>query len=121
MPEDWMEKKNEKFIYVLRLKENKYYIGQSNTPEKRIRQQFKGSGSAWTKVHTPVKIISIESIGKMNYKEAEEYENRMVIKYMRKHGWENVRGGYFTNVDPETTYKNLYSHKKRGTFDIDFI
>lgn len=121
MHQGWMKEKTEKFLYVLKLIEDKYYIGQSTDPKKRIRKQFRGSGSAWTKQFPPIEVLLIESIGSMDYKEAEAYENRMVLKYMKQFGWENVRGGFFTNVDCEIVYKNLLNHKSKGTFEIDFL
>lgn len=63
----------------------------------------------------------VKSIGNLDYKQAEYYEYILVLKYMKKYGWENVRGGYFTYCDNETHFRGLQSHKKRNTFKIDFI
>lgn len=119
--QEWMDIKSEKYIYVLKLKDDKYYVGQSTEPDSRIKKQFDGKGSAWTKLHNPIEIVLLQSIGVMDYKEAERYENQIVLTYMKEHGWENVRGGYFTNCDNEVILKNLLSHKKRKTFKIDFL
>ncbi|MFB3164705.1 GIY-YIG nuclease family protein [Neobacillus sp. 179-J 1A1 HS] len=121
MHQKWMNEYNERFLYILKLEYNKYYIGQSATPNERIEKQFKGKGSAWTKLHKPIEVISIKSIGIMDYKDAENVENEIVLQYMRKYGWENVRGGYFTYIDNDVVLKNLLSHKKRKTMNIDFI
>lgn len=119
--QEWMDEESEKFIYVLKLEDGKYYIGQSTDPDKRIKKQFDRKGSAWTKLYKPIEILSLESIGIMNYKEAEEYENKVVLNYMKEYGWENVRGGYFTYCNNDVVLKNLLSHKKRGTFEIEFV
>jgi predicted GIY-YIG superfamily endonuclease len=117
----WMDIKSEKYIYILKLEAEKYYIGQTTEPDNRIKKQFNGKGSAWTKLYKPIEIILLESIGVMNYKEAEQYENEIVLNYMKEYGWENVRGGYFTNKNNDIVLKNLLSHKKRRTFEIDFV
>ena len=36
-------------IYILKLKNNKYYIGKTNNPQFRLTQHFDSNGSAWTK------------------------------------------------------------------------
>ena len=36
-------------IYVLKLKEGKYYIGKTNNEKKRIEEHIKSNGSEWTK------------------------------------------------------------------------
>lgn len=111
----------ERYLYILKLSNNKFYIGQSNVPDARIQKHFKGKGSAWTKMYNPLKVIEKKSLGVLNYKEAEILENNYVLDYMRKYGWSNVRGGYFTACDDDYLYKNLISHQKRKTFEIDFL
>ena len=46
-------------IYILKLKNNKYYIGKTNNPQFRLTQHFDSNGSAWTKKYKPIKIIKI--------------------------------------------------------------
>jgi len=46
-------------IYVLLLEDNKYYIGKTNNPSFRLVQHFNSNGSAWTKLHKPIKILQI--------------------------------------------------------------
>jgi len=116
-----MDDRVERFIYVLMLRDYKFYIGQSSDPTKRIEKQYKGKGSAWTRLYYPVETVLLKSIGKLTYKEAEIYENKLTLKYMKKYGWKNVRGGYFTNCDNEIVFKNLLNQKKRNELLIDFI
>lgn len=42
-------------IYILELKEGKYYVGKSNNPDDRISKHFTGNGSEWTKKYNPLK------------------------------------------------------------------
>jgi hypothetical protein len=80
-------------IYILKLKNNKYYVGKSNDPQKRFKEHISGNGSAFTKKYKP---ISIEKI----IPNATKYdEDKWVKIYMEKYGIENVRGGAYSCVD----------------------
>jgi predicted GIY-YIG superfamily endonuclease len=46
-------------IYILRLKDGKYYIGKSDNPMVRYKDHLNGLGSAWTKLYTPVSVEKI--------------------------------------------------------------
>ncbi len=37
------------YIYVLKLENNKYYIGKTDNPEIRLNSHFNFNGSEWTK------------------------------------------------------------------------
>lgn len=108
-----------RFVYTLRLAEGKYYVGHSTT-EKRLRNHFKGKGSVWTKQYPPIELIERIDLGNVSYNTAEESENELTLKYMRKFGWKNVRGGYFIYSDEEETRKNLRGHKNKQSLIIDF-
>ena len=43
------KRKKEKGIYVLKLEQDKIYVGESNDIEKRIWVHKNSAGSAWTK------------------------------------------------------------------------
>lgn len=85
------------FIYILKLKSNKYYIGKSrniSTLKNRIRQHYTYRGSVWTKKYKPEKIIDV-----IKCEEEDKYiEDKFVFDYMNKYGIENVRGGSFCQV-----------------------
>jgi predicted GIY-YIG superfamily endonuclease len=36
-------------IYILKLREGKYYIGKTKNVEKRFNEHIAGNGSGWTK------------------------------------------------------------------------
>ena len=42
--------KNIKKVYVLKLEDDRYYVGESISPDTRIQNHFKGKGSAWTRL-----------------------------------------------------------------------
>jgi len=112
----FVDREEEKHLYLLELENGCYYIGQTNDPADRIRRQFRGKGSSWTQRHRPVRVVHVASLGPMSYKEAEMMENRTTIKYMKRYGWRRVRGGYFTNLDEQTTAGILRSHREKKTF-----
>lgn len=81
------------YIYILKLKNNKYYIGKTQDVENRFKQHINGVGSSWTKKYKPVSIIKqIKSTSQFD-------EDKYVKEYMSKYGIENVRGGTYTSIE----------------------
>ena len=80
-------------IYVLKLQEDKYYIGKTY---KQIIERFiehsKGQGSAWTRKFKPISIIE-------EFINVNEFEEDKITKiYMAKYGIDNVRGGAYCRM-----------------------
>lgn len=80
------------FLYVLQLENNKFYVGKTHDLFSRIGMHFCGEGSGWTKLHPPTKVLE-----KIETSDPEE-EDKQVLKYMKIHGIENVRGGSFSSI-----------------------
>jgi hypothetical protein len=93
-------------IYVLLLKKGKYYIGKSERVNLRVGQHMGGCGSAWTGQYKPIKIVE-------NIANSDNYdEDKITLRYMKRYGIDNVRGGSFCRVslsksDIETISKML--------------
>jgi hypothetical protein len=90
-------------IYILELKNNKYYVGYSETSDdRRIQKHFIGKGSRWTQIHHPLRLLS-------TYDGSLEEENDYTLKLMAKcetrqiGGFNSVRGGKWTKT---SEYKN---------------
>ena len=81
-------------IYILKLKENKYYVGKTNrTVNDRYQEHLDGNGSIWTKKYKPISIIKhIENSSPFD-------EDRYVKEYMAIYGIENVRGGSYNQEE----------------------
>ena len=77
-------------IYILQLKNNKYYIDKTINPDFRLEQHFSSNGSKWTQKYNPIKLI--ELIQNCD-------EDKYTIKYMKKYGINNVRGESFVQKD----------------------
>jgi predicted GIY-YIG superfamily endonuclease len=80
-------------IYILRLLNNKWYVGKSDDVDFRYQQHLKGYGSTWTKIYKPISIERIIS-------NASPFdEDKITKEYMSKYGIDNVRGGSYCNKD----------------------
>lgn len=107
------------YVYVLKLKNRKYYVGRTNDANKRIMEHLEGKGAEWTKLHPMLDILSIREGD-----EADEMST--TIDYMRLWGWQNVRGGPWTNImmaEPPAEYfgrqgnvEKIESHLRNGCF-----
>lgn len=86
------------WLYVLRLEQNKFYIGiTSKTPEERLTQHKNDYFAAeWTKMYKPEKIEQTRDLGITTFEKAEEFENKITRMYVKKYGLDNVRGGNIT-------------------------
>ena len=80
------------YIYTLKLKQGKYYVGKTSHPNFRIESHFNSEGSGWTKMYNPIKILEI-------IPNCDDYDEDKYTKiYMDKYGIDNVRGGSYTSV-----------------------
>lgn len=105
-------------LYVLELEHGCFYVGQSASPEVRLDAHLKGKGAAWTKLHRPVKLVERRPAESKDWKHAEEIENQFTLMMMRKHGWQRVRGGFWTNTSDELTRKNLLHHERHAELAV---
>jgi len=81
------------YIYILILEEKKFYIGKTNNPETRIKQHFCENGSVWTSKYRPINLYEL-------IPDCDDFdEDKYTIKYMAKHGIDNVRGGSFCQLE----------------------
>ena len=80
-------------IYILKLQTNKYYIGKSHNTKIRINDHISENGADWTKKYLPIKILKIIN-------DCDDFdEDKYTLKYMKKYGIDNVRGGSFCQLN----------------------
>jgi len=92
-------------IYILKLENNKYYVGKTDNLEKRKLEHDNGLASSWTKKYKP---ISFEKI----IPNVSPYdEDKYTIEYMGIYGINNVRGGIYVKESLDSHER--YSINKR--------
>lgn len=80
------------YIYVLKLQQNKYYVGKTTNAQFRLDCHFNGNGSEWTKKYRPLEVLKL-------IPNCDDYdEDKYTRIYMDKYGIENVRGGSYTSI-----------------------
>lgn len=78
-------------VYVLACENRKYYIGKTDRAvESRIEDHMWDSGSAWTRMHRPLRLV--ETILDADPEDEDKYTKQ----YMRMFGIDNVRGGSYS-------------------------
>lgn len=79
-------------IYVLKLEDERYYVGKTNRTFQRFNQHATGQGAKWTKKYPVVDLHAFHP----NMRDQDE--NKVTIQMMQKYGVKNVRGGSWTKV-----------------------
>ena len=82
------------YIYKLILEEGKIYIGKTNNIKRRINEHFYGKGSKVTQKYKPVNYEILEVCDGYFSDKQEQLHTKENI---RLYGYENVRGGKYTN------------------------
>jgi len=81
------------YIYVLKLIDDRYYVGRTGNILRRVKQHFSGYGAKYTKKYKPLKVIEVvEEI-------TNDDERKTTFKYVEKYGWEKVRGSYWCSLE----------------------
>lgn len=70
-------------IYILKLEDNKWYVGKTTNLMQRLKRHKKGLRTPWTKIHEIKEVHEVIENG--DYK-------TITLDFMRKYGWKNVRG-----------------------------
>ena len=94
-------------IYKAELVHDKKYIGKTCDFDKRCDQHFTGNGSMVTKKFNPKYITEIDKVHGFFSDDIEQYYTE---KYICKYGYQNVRGGQYTNS--KTLCKNKETTSK---------
>lgn len=87
--DDWL-------IYVLELRNGRYYIGSCKRLGKALDVHFSGSGIAWTRENPVIRVSELITVkqGMSNYL---ELKKNLLQNYISRYGWTNVLGGQMPN------------------------
>lgn len=98
-PERIYESEGEAYVYVLRLFNERYYVGVTKNPKRRVISHARGETVSphWVKQYPPVAVESM--IGYEDRERAMEREREVTLALARHHGSSNVRGADWTAVD----------------------
>ena len=102
-------------LYALELRGGKWYIGHTTRGIDRVLAHQAEEGAKWTKKYPPVEPIKpvMTEDGKTKAtpkNKANNDEDRLTLKYMKKYGIENVRGGSWCMVKMrKKTHRELQS------------
>ena len=88
-------------LYILKLEQGKYYVGiTTKFPEERYREHARNIRAAgWTRLHKPLRLFDKQDLGFATKEFAEKRENLITLKYMKKYGINNVRGGKYCDTE----------------------
>jgi predicted GIY-YIG superfamily endonuclease len=98
-------------LYVLKLQDEKYYVGKTDNPAQRYKQHCEGTGAAWTKKYAPVKFLETRSL------KGEHDETNLTKDLMKKYGIDNVRGGAYTQIVLDDATKSVLEREVLGNTD----
>lgn len=102
-------------IYVLELREGKYYVGKTKNAKRRLESHMSGSGSEWTKKYEPLKMLE-------QHDNCDEFdEDKYVLKMMSKYGIDNVRGGSFTQIRLTDVEMDFLKKRLVSASDLCFV
>ncbi len=98
-------------IFVLKLKNNKYFVGNTKEEKFILEEHFKSSDFEWTQKYEPICVQEI--IKNIDFSDINKY----VFEYMAEYGVINVRGGDYSNIKINEIKKsklhNLLNHDQK--------
>ena len=79
-------------------------------------------GANWTRKFPPISIYYSKDLGICHKKRAERYENRVTRKYMKRYGYNNVRGGDLSDSeDYVVRFGYIYTKKDWNTIKLGIL
>lgn len=82
------------YMYILSLSNSRYYVGITKNPKQRFEDHRNGKTTPFVKNNLPIIHIEQKLLRTTDRKQAEWIETKKALQLMKKHGIENVNGGY---------------------------
>ena len=96
------------YVYILKLQEDKYYVGYTTNVARRVIEHMFGKGSIWTSRYKPVELVRFLTF--RSWAKAIEGEKRVTI-FLARRGFD-VRGGPWTQVNPPKTMEEAKARQQ---------
>lgn len=100
-------------VYVLKLENDKYYVGKTRSLKTADKGFKRNKMSAWLKLHQPVDFIEYRNVTFEDGLPNLNLVNEMVLEYGEKVGYENVRGGSFTDLNNDNHLHSIARYQRR--------
>lgn len=86
-------------LYVLRLKDDYWYVGITHSVNNRFLQHIGGNGAWWVKRHPVIELYEVKDIGEITQQSAEKLEDAKTLEVAGIYGADKVRGGRWCRYD----------------------
>lgn len=74
------------YVYVILCSDEHYYVGTTTNVARRFSEHKDGKhGASFTKRHKPIKIVSVDDLGMVSYREAILAENEKTLEVMSQY------------------------------------
>lgn len=103
-------------IYILKLQQNKHYVGRTDDIKSRLNKHVNGKGSYWTMKYPPLRPLKVTIIKNCNVFDEDKYTLMMMAKY----GVDDVRGGSFPRITLSPNEKEMIMKMINNASDICF-
>lgn len=85
-------------VCVLKLKNDKWWVGKTTNIKRTLKKIRSGNGSPWTVINPLIKLEELREHSDLK---------EVTLEYMRKYGWENVRGYAWSQWNMKNPPKEL--------------
>lgn len=101
------------FVYLLKLENDKYYVGYTRSLQSAFKKHEKGKMSKWTQANKPIELLKFQEVIFENGIPNIELVNEWVLQCGNEYGYENVRGGSFLGVDDKRHIETIHSFLRK--------
>jgi len=94
----YVEDDKKYLVYILRLENDKWWVGKTTNIKRALKNIRNGKGSPWTIINRLIKMEELRENADLK---------EVTLEYMRKYGWENVRGYAWSQWNMKNPPKEL--------------
>ncbi len=102
-------------IFILKLQQNKYYVGQTKCLTATLNEYRAGSGSSWLSKY---KMINCAKTFKSN---SNHDQYILTLLMMKRYGIENVRSSCFDNIYLTEHQQRMIKHKITSNIKMNIL